>query len=424
MVVTAFQQKPPPPGTWSASVERIGGSAKTEIGILAKEDTVEPERISLGGFLTTIGESAQPGIYLTSLSVSVNSANPSEDPTRFSFPSRHHACPPNFGTTYSTSFPHPRGLHPILRLTFPSTPMPPPLPSCALHTYIILPSPVFPDKYQLSSSLFLASQNLRSLRSVSGETDLEAPNWVISKWGSTLLVELAPPPTLDSSSPSEWHASIPLHLRYLPPTSNGTSSVSIPWPIVFWACPNDEGAKMNTNPFDRVNLGFESLFGQRTMFYHLQPAQASAMSNVSGQLVENLLVPVLVQGWESYVETGTVGCVLFGVLWLIWKLLGQKERRRVLHPKAEWLTSATLLKRIDQHDLQPVTEHWNDVCIAKSPLLSPGGKIVLRGIILRIWTCRQTGSRLYFGINTTLVSSECIRYVLFLHFKPTWDKTS
>lgn len=92
---------------------------------------------------------------------------------------------------------------------------------------------------------------------------------------------------------------------------------------------------MNTNPFDRVNLGFESLFGQRTMFYHLQPVQASAMSNVSGQLVENLLVPVLVQGWESYVETGTVGCVLFGVLWLIWKLLGQKERRRVLHPKAE-----------------------------------------------------------------------------------------
>lgn len=92
---------------------------------------------------------------------------------------------------------------------------------------------------------------------------------------------------------------------------------------------------MNTNPFDRVNLGFESLFGPRTMFYHLQPAQGNAMSSVSGQLVETLQVPVLLQGWESYVESGTVGCVLFGVLWLIWKLLGQKERRAVLHPKAE-----------------------------------------------------------------------------------------
>lgn len=276
---------------------------------------------------------SQVPILLPFLSL-VTSAKPSEDPTRFSFPSRHHECPPKSGTIYSTTFPHPRGLHPVLRLTFPSTSMPPPLPTCALHTYIILPSSIFPDKYQLSSALFLTSQNLRSLRSVSGETDLEAPNWVISKWGSTLLVELAPP-TLESSSSSEWHASIPLHLRYLPPTFNGTSSVSIPWPIVFWACPNDEGAKMSTNPFDRVNLGFESLFGQRTMFYHLQPAQSTAMSDFGGQLVENLQVPVLAQGWDGYVEAGTVGCVLFGVLWLIWKLLGQKERRGVLHPKAE-----------------------------------------------------------------------------------------
>lgn len=330
LVVTVFRQKPPPSGTWSASIERIGGSGKTEIGILANEVTVEPERISLGGFLTTIGESAQLGIHLPFLSP-VYPAKSSEDPTRFSFPSRHHACPPESGTTYSTTFPHPRGLHPILRLTFPSTSMPPPLPSCALHTYIILPSSIFPDKYQLSSALFLNSQNLRSLRYVSGETGLEAPNWVISKWGSTLLVELAPP-TLESSSPSEWHASIPLHLRYLPPRFNGTSSVSIPWPIVFWACPNDEGTKMSTNPFDRVNLGYESLFGQRTMFYHLQP---TAMSDSGGQLVENLQVPVLAQGWDGYVEAGTVGCVFLGVLWLIWKLLRQKESRRVLHPKAE-----------------------------------------------------------------------------------------
>lgn len=92
---------------------------------------------------------------------------------------------------------------------------------------------------------------------------------------------------------------------------------------------------MSTNPFDRVNLGYESLFGQRTMFYHLQPTQSTAMSDSGGQLVENLQVPVLAQGWDGYVEAGTVGCVFLGVLWLIWKLLRQKESRRVLHPKAE-----------------------------------------------------------------------------------------
>lgn len=92
---------------------------------------------------------------------------------------------------------------------------------------------------------------------------------------------------------------------------------------------------MRTNPFDRVNLGFESLFGQLTMFYHLQPGQSTVKSDFGGQLVENLQVPVLAQGWDGYVEAGTVGCVLFGVLWLIWKLLGRKERRGMLHPKAE-----------------------------------------------------------------------------------------
>lgn len=92
---------------------------------------------------------------------------------------------------------------------------------------------------------------------------------------------------------------------------------------------------MSTNPFDRVNLGYESLFGQRTMFYHFQPTKSTAMSDSGGQLVENLQVPVLAQGWDGYVEAGTVGCVFLGVLWLIWKLLRQKESRRMLHPKAE-----------------------------------------------------------------------------------------
>ena len=73
----------------------------------------------------------------------------------------------------------------------------PPSTTCALHTYLTLPSPLFADKYQLSTSdpIFLGSHNLVSLRSISGETDLEAPDYLVEKWGSNLLLELATLPT-------------------------------------------------------------------------------------------------------------------------------------------------------------------------------------------------------------------------------------
>ena len=73
---------------------------------------------------------------------------------------------------------------------------------------------------------------------------------------------------------------------------------------------------MNNNPFDRVNLGYDGLFGPRTMFYHLQP------TNRAGRLVEELKVPVLnidgpSVGWVDY---GTVVIVLLGFSWVCWIL--------------------------------------------------------------------------------------------------------
>ncbi len=69
---------------------------------------------------------------------------------------------------------------------------------------------------------------------------------------------------------------------------------------------------MNTNPFDRVNLGYDGLFGPRTVFYHLQP--------VSGResLLEDIEVPVLdLQGSKmNWVESGTVMIVVLGFLWV------------------------------------------------------------------------------------------------------------
>lgn len=206
--------------------------------------------------------------------------------------------------------------------------MTPPSSTCALHTYLTLPSHIFPDKYQLSDTLFLASKNLRSVRSVAGETDLEAPDWVIKKWGSTMLVELAPPssdtqPTKGPGPQESWHADIPLHLRYLRPSAGGITKVEVPWPVVFWACTAEEGSKMSVNPFDRVNLGYDGLFGPKTMFYHLAPDAGGK----GGSLVETLAVPVLDLDRSGMVEQGTVAVVVMGALWVCWKLWGVVRRR-------------------------------------------------------------------------------------------------
>ena len=194
--------------------------------------------------------------------------------------------------------------------------MQPPSPNCALHTYLTLPSILFPDKYQLSSPLFLASKNLRALRSVAGETDLEAPDWAVSKWGSTMLMELAPPEvTAPGSSSGSWNAEIPLHLRYLPPSSGGRTRLSIPWPVVFWACHAEKGTKMSVNPFDRVNLGYDGLFGPRTIFYHLQPDLPAG-----SMLTEKVDVPVLDLDYVTWIESGTMVALLIAVGWVMMKL--------------------------------------------------------------------------------------------------------
>ena len=190
----------------------------------------------------------------------------------------------------------------------------PPSEACSLHTYLTVPPVLFPDKYQLSAPNFLVSNNLHSIRSVYGETDLEAPDWAIRKWGSAMLVELAPPPT---SSDEPWHADIPLHLRYLPPNPESKSYVDIPWPVVFWACVAEEGTKMANSPFDRVNLGYDGLFGPRTMFYHLSPDTSNKSRD---SLVERLEVPVLPANKSNWIEAGTILVIVLGFVWVLTKL--------------------------------------------------------------------------------------------------------
>jgi hypothetical protein len=232
---------------------------------------------------------------------------------------------------YKTSINRPSGLHPVLTLTLPTSHLTVPDPTCKLHSYLTLPSALFIDKYQFNDPLFLASQNLIALRSLSGATDLEAPDWVIPQWGSAALFELAVRPSTTSDADAEkgitgvessHNVSIPLHLRYLPASASPHQAVDVPWPVVFWACRADEGSKHAQNPFDRRHLGYEALFGPKTRFMHVQPA-----GNVE-RLVETIDVPVLDTRKVGMVEAGTVGIVVAAFLGLCWVLFGRVRGRQ------------------------------------------------------------------------------------------------
>ncbi|KAF2823982.1 PIG-X-domain-containing protein [Ophiobolus disseminans] len=297
-------------GAWTETVYRYRNKGTVEIGVLTHEPNPDPEDIQFGGFLTVLGQDSSP------------------KPTRFQTPARHYPLlspssssptPQPHPLTYTTSFQHPTGLHPTLLLTFPSRHLTPPNPSCKLHTHLTLPSYLFIDKYQFTDPLFLSSKNIKSLRSLSGATDLEAPDWVIKEWGSAALFELA---NTQTQSPSaQLNVSIPLHLRYLPASNTSHTRVPVPWPVVFWACRADEGAKMAANPFDRVHLGYEALFGLKTRFMHVEPKTSG------GELVEWIDVPVLDLNKTGWVEWGTLGTVVLAFAGLCWVLFGRGWKR-------------------------------------------------------------------------------------------------
>lgn len=209
--------------------------------------------------------------------------------------------------------------------------------TCALNAYLTLPSSVFGDKYQLSTTdpLFLKSHKMTALRAVAGETDLEAPDWSVSQWGSNWLLELASPSKSDQNL-ADWNVTVPLHLRYLRPSESGYRSTSVPWPVVFWACAAEGGTKMGTNPFDRENLGWDGLFGPRTMFYQLHPSPGRE----DGALVEKLEVPVLTLNESEgifgsrVIELGTVAAITLGFLWVLWKL-GLVARSSGIRPQRQ-----------------------------------------------------------------------------------------
>ncbi|RAR06666.1 pig-x-domain-containing protein [Stemphylium lycopersici] len=321
--------------SWNDEIRPPSQDATVEIGVLSSEGNADPEDIQFGGFLTVLGQDDHP------------------KPTRFQTPTRHYpllapsknptATPILHPLTYSTSFNQPTGLHPTLTLTFPAQNLTAPASGCKLHTHLTLPSYLFIDKYQFNDALFLQSKNLRRLRSLSGATDLEAPDWAVSQWGSAALFELSAPkpekieyPEIDLGEGEDaweglpthtiragaWNVSIPLHLRYLPAAAESHTTLPVPWPVVFWACRAESGAQHPSNPFDRLHLGYEGLFGPKTRFMTVQPAMEEGR-----ELVEWISVPVLDTRQAGWVEAGTVGVVLAAFLGLCWVLFSGRGKK-------------------------------------------------------------------------------------------------
>ena len=271
---------------------------RTEVGVLAADTppNLEPHELGVSGLLTVLGQDSKPSSTL------------------FAFPSRHRDAE----STFEVKVLEPTGLHPTLQILLKSNKAPRDDESCSPHAYFTFPRTIFADKYQLADDLFLASKNLTALRYTSQPVDLEAPDYAMQLWGSAVLLELAPPNAQETQS---WTAEIPLHLRYLSPLSGGYRNIAIPYPAVFWACAAEEGTKFPTNPFDKVNLGYDGLFGPRTVFWHVepQPSRGDQLSNI-------IQVPVLDLDKGQWVNAGTTVVILVGFAMILWRLVSVYSR--------------------------------------------------------------------------------------------------
>ena len=102
--------------------------------------------------------------------------------------------------------------------------------------------------------------------------------------------------------------------------------MTVPVPAVFWACHAEEGSRFAVNPFDKTGLGYDGLFGTRTVFYHL----------TAGEGWLDVKVPVLdTASWmHGFVEPVTILVVVVGFLWVCWaalrpmKVEGNEEKDR------------------------------------------------------------------------------------------------
>lgn len=88
---------------------------------------------------------------------------------------------------------------------------------------------------------------------------------------------------------------------------------------------------MSNSPFDRAGLGWEDLFPEQVMYYHLSPVPGEKAPAENG-MWGRIQAPVLDRGWgnEEMIKTWTVAAVGIGFVWVIgavlWaRVLGAKK---------------------------------------------------------------------------------------------------
>lgn len=306
---------------WPSDTHVVGAKNmdghKTEVGVFATDSSAgDAHELGVGGILiATPHEKKEPSILA------------------FTVSSRHRRADADFSARLLT----PQGLHPTLQLAISSATPPPDYEDqggCGLHAYLTLPRTIFADRYQLADDLFMASKNLSALRYASQPVDLEMPEYKTAAWGSTVLLDLAPPANLETSADgasSPWTAEVPLHLRYMEPAPGGYSEAKIPYPVVFWACQSAEDAPFSGNPWDRTSLGYDGLFGPETVYWHAEPRPGTLGEDA---LFITAKVPVLPTEKSGWVETATAATIVVGFAWVLFSLFSASRASGVSGKKA------------------------------------------------------------------------------------------
>lgn len=291
-----------PPHIQTLSVA-VAASSRTEVGILAPDrpSTLQKQEEGVAGMLVILGEKASPS------------------PTRFAFTPKHRRADGFFA---SEILPH-TGFHPVLQLKLKLSIPPVDSNNCILYAYLSLPKYIFGDRYQLLDPLFLQANNISKLHFISGAAELEAPNYSLSNWGSSLLFQLAPhTQSLEYKAAflqDIWAAEIPLHFRYLQPNTRGYEKIIVPQPIVFWACPLASNTSIRKNPFELSHIEYNGLFDQRTIFWHVDPIEIMESLNHTS-LFHTITVPVAFISQTNLVGIVTIIIVFLGLIWITYNL--------------------------------------------------------------------------------------------------------
>ncbi|VZH96890.1 unnamed protein product [Fusarium fujikuroi] len=316
-----------------ASTER-----RVEVGIFVNDRSqpnMKENELGVAGVLSVLGDKKKPS------------------PTIFTFPARHRRDESVFTSRFLT----PTGLHPTLQLSFSSNKPPSDEGECVPYAFLTLPKAIFADRYQLGDDLFLASKNLTALRYTTLPVDLEAPAYTTETWGSSILLELAPP-TSEEGQP--WNVEIPLHLRYLKPSVTDQAEADVPYPAVFWAC--SSGEETLENPFDRLHIGYDNLFPRDTAFWHVNPQPEGG-----SRLMHRVTVPVLKLEGIDTIRSGTAIAVLLGFAWVLWKLVGVMLKSE--EPVLKKTAPKSKLELLEQ-ELKSIKEVVQPKSNAESPSVS------------------------------------------------------